>query len=712
MLRHLVVISLFTEAPLSAFAFRAQGKDAADEALVVDRHEDFSDAAVEANATLRGIDIREFAEIVLTHKCMEEQAVRFVELQESYETGTTGDDGEDSLLETFALASPESKRNPKTSSTRKGKGRSSKSLSNSTKKSRSSRKSKGRSSKPKSTGSSPESVTDAEKEIPRTTASVSERDTMSSAQSHVPSSIGNSDGDCTNTFSWCRYDSRSNQCAPYSCSFAVKIEASHAFVTKGTLIPASFGSKIKNLAKGRVFIQNKALGLIEKVDVLTMQSVVRATTGAQRPSDDNIFRSESTACSCEADTTNDLTIGRKDGFPGDTIPKTEKGRKALDEVRKYIQADSSIAEGTRNKLGGGRKLSKELFATLTKEKATLTKSLEDMGLGAAKLQESCRGGEGDATRQCVRNAAKRFSSGRVELKSLTNLMDVEEYLAVYEGTHAASVHATVEVRAEVLRATVEETSFPFESTQQMCRKTTLENMAGLIDFTDKQMLDPVHQQWGSLGKCEERKKSFCPEGTAVSVTDRFTPVAAAASLPATFGVAGLLAASFTVLMGTLTGGMAPVVAAGAGVSSLAIGSKWKKTRCACFRRACEYDAKSDSCVVGDKHMKDALSKNPFGGLLPLSGWKCKMVSQAPKMCEYEACSGRDFGIRSSDSVGTAVAAKGMYGMIGRNGTDLWNCLSKTGSPSTSLLVVPSLVGGVENTPESRAEMYVTLKVAT
>jgi len=369
----------------------------------------------------------------------------------------------------------------------------------------------------------------------------------------------------------------------------------------------------------------------------------------------------------------------------------------------------------------------EKIGNLTRQRDAMIDELSDMGLSYEAVEEQCETSSADEVRTCVEEKA-REDGGEDLARHVKTQMDGELYmeLAFPVGFrprsikyHHDRVYQRVSQEIAQARAAVEVSTSSrwLTSAVRVCQQQAVDDTRGELERIQDELLGPVtvlEQQ----GLCMERTDtdSFCPEGTAPA-TRRSMDVAkgsAAAGFAymastTVFAVVGAVIGGLSVA----TGGMAAIaggVAAGWTAGTLMPGNSaiagatflWFSmgpNQCACFPRDCAYDEDNDVCAVGGFGDDDVAGRNPFATAVPYMGLKCDVNDRAPRSCEMKVCVAEDY----SESL-----EPGFFGKIGRHGQGIFNCLSKTGSPTASLAIARVLPNGANNTALARNELLTSV----
>jgi len=209
--------------------------------------------------------------------------------------------------------------------------------------------------------------------------------------------------------------------------------------------------------------------------------------------------------------------------------------------------------------------------------------------------------------------------------------------------------------------------------------------------------------------CSQKPGRYCPEGTQCDCQRPYTPQRALTTFNAVFWVVSpLTVATGATVVAYMTGGAAavPLAVWNAGwfpdyipaiIAMAATSRKWTP-ECMCFEKECKFDADLRRCALeASKDMRN--SSNPYSWL-PGNGLKCALTVGSEDACEFQSCSASDVQTRAGD---------GLFGRVGYEGADLYNCANLEGSLESELKfqsVLPDSEGAsVENSAKARNEFY-------
>jgi len=256
--------------------------------------------------------------------------------------------------------------------------------------------------------------------------------------------------------------------------------------------------------------------------------------------------------------------------------------------------------------------------------------------------------------------------------------------------------------------------FIYNKEKKLCIPlVTKARMTEVVDRVTEEVTSVCDKDKG----CQEKSSAYCPEGTSCDCQRPHTPKRALTVFNAVFWVASPL--TVAVAAGSfafVTGGAGAVVPAiwtagwfpdyiPAVIAMGATSRKWT-AECMCFELPCKHDADAGMCVV--ERTKDTKnSSNPYSWL-PGNGLKCARVPGSEDSCEFQRCSDADVQIEQG---------KGLYGRVGYEGADLYNCANLEGSVESQLTFQHFLPAGAEhgalakNSAKARALIYDRFEVS-
>lgn len=213
------------------------------------------------------------------------------------------------------------------------------------------------------------------------------------------------------------------------------------------------------------------------------------------------------------------------------------------------------------------------------------------------------------------------------------------------------------------------------------------------------------------GTCHEAPDKMCPEGTYATIQRQWYLRTGAAASSTAFLIAKFTLLPIGSMIGTALMGPAGTAigffAANALVAPIAIATGFWASRgpleCACFPRECIYSNVTNSCAL-DAPPNETATKNPFGDKLPMAGMKCSLNYKSDDTCGLQQCSQEDYQQ-------THPGRTDLWGIGGRKGKNLYNCLSLEESPTSGMLAVRSkLLNDEPNTIANRNKIFSDLEL--
>jgi len=223
------------------------------------------------------------------------------------------------------------------------------------------------------------------------------------------------------------------------------------------------------------------------------------------------------------------------------------------------------------------------------------------------------------------------------------------------------------------------------------------------------------------GTCSEKGNSYCPEGSACSCRRAQTPsrIAPAVLAGAVFSnlVVGTIGGLITVAGGAAGPPLAAFVGGFFGANAIvpdwplyaAFGLAASRTlfkKCMCFHQDCVHDAETDTCKLKLAKTMNSTS-NPLH-YLPPSGLRCRSIRQGK--CRMDSCSISDLARPPAEGQ-TSTNGGSLFGRVGRDGKDIFNCANTQGTMETllsSLADVPSKEGKKGDTVPNSAKARVDI----
>jgi len=357
--------------------------------------------------------------------------------------------------------------------------------------------------------------------------------------------------------------------------------------------------------------------------------------------------------------------------------------------------------------------------TFTAQLRNITNSFHEVGFNYEGAESRCAEDGPSQQRTCIVERASQFSARFVQhglpalvpirrelptlVSTLIELRDLQVHTPAGFETGSTSEFGR-------LAETITAAGFDLSAAETECKAITEQTTADLVEHIRQQLQSPGP----SISDCnEDVDGTFCPEGTALTVSRPSETVRGMSAFSTTYFAAwpvlNFAAPILTTLMGfgptvglMIANGPFPHGAI-FGSIAYALFSTGART-CMCFPQECYYDDSTSSCSVRTG-TNMAASNNPFSQALPFMSSKCVPSWHKEGACEMQACGEEDF----SRSLGNFEGAP-LFGTLGEHPSQgsnrgLYNCLSDSGTSADTLLVKTSLPGGSPNVPENRNKIF-------
>jgi len=343
----------------------------------------------------------------------------------------------------------------------------------------------------------------------------------------------------------------------------------------------------------------------------------------------------------------------------------------------------------------------------TEQLQNISNRFDEVGFNYAGAESRCAEDGASQARTCIVERATAFAAG--SSSGIPALAAIRQKIPNLVTTRLEmrdlQVHSPVNFETSelnILTETIAGIGFDLPSVERECTAMVQQRAEEVVQFLKDQLQSPAP----SIDDCNENADlTFCPEGTALTVSRPSETVRGTAAFSATYFAAwpvlNFVAPVLTTLMG-FGPGLGFLFANGPlphgaifGSIAYALFSTGART-CMCFPQECSFDNSTSTCSLG-LGASMAPSNNPFSHAVPFMSSKCVPSPHREGACEMQACGETDFTPTLGDFNGAPL-----FGTLGQHNGGLYNCLSDSGSSADTLLIKTELPGtGLPNTPENR-----------
>lgn len=349
--------------------------------------------------------------------------------------------------------------------------------------------------------------------------------------------------------------------------------------------------------------------------------------------------------------------------------------------------------------------------TFTEQLQNLTNRFNDAGFNYQGAESRCAEDGASQARSCIMETATQFAADSSAI-GLPVLAPIRRELPTLVSTrielrdlqvHTPAAFDTSEF--DTLTETIAATGFYLPAVEIKCNAMAEHMAKEVVEHLRQQLQSPGP----SISDCnEDADGTFCPEGTALTVSRPSETIRGMSAFSTTYFAAwpvlNFVAPVLTTVMG-FGPGLGLLFANGPfphgaifGSIAYALFSTGSRT-CMCFPQECYYDDSTSTCSLRTGSNM-ATSNNPFSQALPFMSSKCVPSWHQEGACEMQACGETDFRPNLGDFNGAPL-----FGTIGEHGGGLYNCLSDTGTSADTLLVKTLLPSGLPNVPENRNNLF-------